>query len=78
MQFDGAQSAKVLDAFNASSLQFVIVRRCSGSSGTDSKRRRRRNLFELTKTNYALYKDRRVHISVREMHDKQTSLYSCI
>ena len=53
----GVQSFKVMETLNASSLQPLSVRR-----------RRRRRLFELTKTNCALNKYLRARIDFLEMY----------
>jgi hypothetical protein len=51
----GVQSIKVLEFLNANSLHFLNVRRCLSSEWHRLRRRRRKSLFKLTKTNYALY-----------------------
>ena len=51
----GAQSVKVPETLNASSLRFLNVRKCLTIEWCQLKRRRG-NLIELTRTKYALYK----------------------
>jgi hypothetical protein len=63
----GAQSVKVPETLIASSLQFLNVRRCLRIEWRWLKRR---SLFELTKTNYALFKHLRARTNYLEMYGK--------
>lgn len=62
--------SKVLESLNASSLQFLSIRRCLRHEWCRLNRRKRRSPFELTKTNYELYKHLRTCTDFPELYDK--------